>query len=144
MRSCNTHCFVLYLLHSQAGVILRNVTSSNMVECTVLHGYACVILSNVTSSNRIEALYCTPLLSFCIRYFSNTKHISAKKHTGQCFSIKLQFTCKTSDKSEKNKKRPKIRHRLVIFSGLQLFSKPSLMNMCFQHGSGGGYSWDTW
>ena len=25
-----------------------------------------------------------------------------KKNTGQCFSIKLQFTCKTSDKSEKN------------------------------------------
>ena len=27
-----------------------------------------------------------------------------EKKTGQCFSIKLQFTCKTSDKSEKNRK----------------------------------------
>ena len=27
-----------------------------------------------------------------------------KKNTGQCFSIELQFTCKTSDKSEKNQK----------------------------------------
>ena len=27
-----------------------------------------------------------------------------KKKTGQCFSIELQFTCKTSDKSEKNRK----------------------------------------
>ena len=28
--------------------------------------------------------------------------IGKKKNTGQCFSIELQFTCKTSDKSEKN------------------------------------------
>ena len=41
---------------------------------------------------------------FCIRHFSNTKHKSAKKNTGQCFSIELQFTCNTSDKSEKNRK----------------------------------------
>ena len=27
-----------------------------------------------------------------------------KKKTGQCFSIELQFTCKTSDKSETNQK----------------------------------------
>ena len=27
-----------------------------------------------------------------------------KKNTGQCFSIELQFTCKSSDKSEKNRK----------------------------------------
>ena len=27
-----------------------------------------------------------------------------KKKTGQCFSIELQFTCKTLDKSEKNRK----------------------------------------
>ena len=40
----------------------------------------------------------------CIRYFSNAKHKSAKKNTGQCFPIELQFTCRTSDKSEKNRK----------------------------------------
>ena len=28
--------------------------------------------------------------------------IGKKKKTAQCFSIELQFTCKTSDKSEKN------------------------------------------
>ena len=28
--------------------------------------------------------------------------IGQKKKTGQCFSIELQFACKTSDKSEKN------------------------------------------
>ena len=27
-----------------------------------------------------------------------------EKNTGQCFSIELQFTCITSDKSEKNRK----------------------------------------
>ena len=27
-----------------------------------------------------------------------------EKNTGQCFSIELQFTCKTSDKSEKHRK----------------------------------------
>ena len=27
-----------------------------------------------------------------------------QKKTGQCFSIELQFTCRTSDKSEKNRK----------------------------------------
>ena len=47
------------------------------------------------------------VLLHTVRYFSNTKHKSAKKKTGQCFSIELQFTCKTSDKSEKNRKRPK-------------------------------------
>ena len=36
--------------------------------------------------------------------FLEYKHKSAKKNTGQCFSIELQFTCKTSDKSEKNRK----------------------------------------
>ena len=30
--------------------------------------------------------------------------IGKKKKTGQCFSIELQFTCKTFDKSEKNRK----------------------------------------
>ena len=30
--------------------------------------------------------------------------IDKKKHTGQCFSLELQFTCITSDKSEKNRK----------------------------------------
>ena len=30
--------------------------------------------------------------------------IGKKKKTGQCFSIELQFSCKTSAKSEKNRK----------------------------------------
>ena len=30
--------------------------------------------------------------------------IGQKKKNGQCFSIELQFTCRTSDKSEKNRK----------------------------------------
>ena len=55
----------------------------------------------------------------CIRYFSNTKHKLREKNTGQCFSIELQFTCKTSDKSEKNQKRPKIRHKAVMHPALQ-------------------------
>ena len=33
---------------------------------------------------------------FCIWYFSNTKHKWAKKNTGQCYSIELQFTCISS------------------------------------------------
>ena len=28
-----------------------------------------------------------------------------EKNAGQCFSIELQFTCRTSDKSEKNRKK---------------------------------------
>ena len=39
----------------------------------------------------------------CKYYITGTS--SAKKNTGQCFSIELQFTCITSDKSEKNRKK---------------------------------------
>ena len=54
--------------------------------------------------------------------YGHTKHKPAKKNTGQCFSIELQFICKTSDKSEKNEKRPKIRHRSVMPSALQMIA----------------------
>ena len=68
----------------------------------------------------------------CIRYFSNTKHKSAKKKTGQCFSIELQFTCRTSDKSETNlrkiEKRPKIRHKAVLHPALQFTYAHSLIS----------------
>ena len=57
---------------------------------------------------------------FCIRYFSKTKSKSTKKNTGQCLLTKTKLTCKNWDKSEKKKKRPKIRHRSVMLSALQL------------------------
>ena len=36
--------------------------------------------------------------------FLEYKRQIGKKNTGQCFSMELQFTCKTSDISEKNQK----------------------------------------
>ena len=42
------------------------------------------------------------LFAYVISRIQNTNR--QKKNTGQCFSIELQFTCKTSDKSEKNLK----------------------------------------
>ena len=65
-------------------------------------------------------VYASKNALFCIRYFLKTKHKSAKKNSGRCFSMELQFTCKNSDKSEQNQKRAKIRHRSVMLSALQL------------------------
>ena len=44
----------------------------------------------------------TQLFAYVISRIRNTNR--QEKNTGQCFSIELQFICKTSDKSEKNRK----------------------------------------
>ena len=67
---------------------------------------------------------------FCIRYFLKTKSKPAKKNTGQCLLTKMKPTCKNWDKSEKKKKkRPNIRHKVVVHPALQFIA------MFFQHGN---------
>ena len=52
-------------------------------------------------------------------FLENEQQIN-EKNTGQCLLTKTKLTCKNLDKSEKKKKRPKIRHRSVMLSALQL------------------------
>ena len=56
----------------------------------------------------------------------NTKHKSAEKNTGQCFSIELHSHAKIFRTNvSKIQKRAKIRHRSVMLSALQFFKANS-------------------
>ena len=58
---------------------------------------------------------------FCIRYFLNTKHKSAKKKIlDNVFQSNCSSHAKLLTNLRKIEKRPKIRHRLFLHSALQL------------------------
>ena len=60
---------------------------------------------------------------FCIRFYSKMKRKPAEKNTGLLLSIKSETTCKNSAHLDEKKKQTKIRHRMVMLEGLQLFTK---------------------
>ena len=103
------------------------------MQITVFH---CVHkeIDNAFSPGEWFANYILRLLSSSLgntvllhTFFLEYKTQIGEKNTGQCFLIELQFTCISSDKSEKNQKPAKIRHRLVISSALQLQAKQGLL-----------------
>ena len=67
---------------------------------------------------------------FCIRFYSKMKRKPAEKNTGLWPSIKSETTCKNSAHLDKKKKQTKIRHRMVMLGGLQLFSTCNILWRC--------------
>ena len=58
----------------------------------------------------------------CIRYFSNTKHKSAKKKMDNVFQSNCSSHAELPTNLRKIEKRPKIRHKAVMHPVLQLVS----------------------
>ena len=59
----------------------------------------------------------------CIRYFSNTKHKSAKKKLDNVFQSNCSSHAELPTNLRKIEKRPKIRHKAVMHPALQLLAE---------------------
>ena len=77
---------------------------------------------------------CVSYSVICIRYFSNTKHKSAKKKIlDNVFQSNCSSHAKLLTNLRKIEKRPKIRHRLFMHSALQLFVWPFRFHLHLYH-----------